>query len=133
MAFGLPNRKEFYSKCLTPTELAFRLYTHFQWRGYVNPNLPYVTPDKSELKWYHSKPWHECVKQNLHRQLYQGQIVDRQTARQVKEKFMVDLFKTLSEDLFKQVLMKYQLDIDLFSFEHQRDKLLRSLSTRSNN
>ena len=37
----LKNLKWFFDKCITPDELAYRLWRNFQWKGFIHPDIQY--------------------------------------------------------------------------------------------
>ena len=65
------------------------------------------------------------VKEDLMQQLIISQkkaLEDKGTVKAAKDKFKTDLFKTLSPTLFKKFIENFKYDIELFSYQHIRDK-----------
>ncbi|GFS14140.1 carbohydrate sulfotransferase [Elysia marginata] len=112
-------------RCASAQEIAYRLWSNFRWRGYIDPNVDYVPPVPEELKL-------DAVKENLESQLVVARtsgLKDRTKLKAAKEKFYRKIYLTLSPDLFEKLLRKYSLDFKFYGYEKQRDEL-RSLFSR---
>ncbi|CAL1535138.1 unnamed protein product [Lymnaea stagnalis] len=111
----------FFEKCVTPTELAFRLWHNFRWRGYVDPDVSYVIPDFT---------LESRVKEDLIVQIArarQSGLSNPARMKQAKEEFRDKAFQTIPKELFQKLTRKYSFDFKLFGYEDVRDRLFHSL------
>ncbi|GFS05428.1 carbohydrate sulfotransferase [Elysia marginata] len=110
--------------CISPRELAFRLWNNFRWRGYIDPEMNYTMPSFSDEK---------QVREDLMIQLWRARtsgLQDRDKMNRAKKEFRERAFATLDKSLFEMITSRYRFDFELFGYEDKRDEL-RALYTSS--
>ena len=110
------NLNKFYAKCVAAREIAYRLWNNFRWRGYIHPDVEYQPPT------YKDKT---LVKKDLLDQIIHARkkgLDEPGKMKKAKNDFKMNLFKTLSKELFGSITNKYKTDFDLFGYENVRDK-----------
>lgn len=109
--------KTFYRTCISPNEIAYRLWQNFLWRGYIDPEVTYKIPSFNNLaeieKDFMSQVW-SARKSGLQ---------NRERMRNAKREFKEKAFASISKDLFLRISEKYELDFQLFGYTDIRDKL----------
>ena len=105
--------------CVTPRELAYRLWNNFRWRGYIHPEVNYRVPDFTD---------NVAVQKDLQLQLGAARgrgLKSPEAMKKAKEKFNRDILKTLSPELFDTILKKYKSDFEMFAYENKRAKYIK--------
>ena len=103
--------------CVSPRELAFRLWHNFRWRGYIDPDMDYVIPEFSDEK---------VVREDLMIQLWRARtsgLQDQNKMTRAKKEFRDRAFATLRETSFEIVTKAFDLDFKLFGYEEKREEL----------
>ncbi|CAL1535137.1 unnamed protein product [Lymnaea stagnalis] len=102
----------FYSTCLTPQELSYRLWSTFLWQGYIHPLAVYDVPDFHDVS---------SVKEDLLAQIRQARYLglkDEHVMEKAKRLFSRKFFTTLTAEALKELFIKFRVDLKLF----HRDK-----------
>lgn len=110
------NLNDFYARCVTSRELAYRLWNNFRWRGYIHPDVLYKVPDFTDT---------HAVKRDLLAQIRMAReegLEEPGAMKKMKEEFRMEAFRTLPRDLFEKLMEKYKTDFDLFGYEDLRSK-----------
>ncbi|KAH9495906.1 hypothetical protein Btru_015409 [Bulinus truncatus] len=113
-----PNVDRFYRPCITPRELAYRLWHSFQWKGYIDPDMTYIIPNYTVTEY--------VVKKDLLHQVWAARrsgLDKPEVMREARESFRERAFRTLPRSLFENLMMKYKLDFELFGYEHIRNSM----------
>ena len=107
-------------QCASESELSVRLWNNFKWKGYIHPDLTYDVINKTE-------PTTDEVRTHLEHQLTDAMAAglrEPQVLNQSKEDFLKACFQSLSLETMTSLLRKHRLDIKLFGYEKERDKIL---------
>ncbi|KAH9489736.1 hypothetical protein Btru_057106 [Bulinus truncatus] len=113
--------KNFFPNCITSSELGYRIWQSFIWRGYIDPNIEYTIPDFTD---------DTRVKADLQEQVWRARksgMAKPESMRRAKDAFKMAAYSTLSSSLFSLLTRKYRFDFKLFGYESVRDKMLKSL------
>ena len=112
---------KFLYSCISPRELAIRLWNYFRWKGYIDPNVKYTSKDSSDWSYVHD---------DLLRQLKYARTLGLQNPRAMERtnsEFKRQAFQSLGNDTISYVMEKYRMDYLLFGFEKDTEMLIKLL------
>ena len=103
----------FHRVCISPHELAFRLWNNFRWKGYIDPDLQYTQSTSTS---------YPEVKDELFQQLRhaRGQGLQRpDKMAAARREFRRLAFQSLSRKHVDGLFRKYRLDFQMFDFSKE--------------
>ncbi|GFR94090.1 carbohydrate sulfotransferase [Elysia marginata] len=109
ITYSNEETKEFLKNCITPHELAFRMWQNFVWRGYIHPNVSYHPPDPRRGP--------GLVKADLLAQLEVARargLEDPSSMSRAKQAFYTNAFSSLSPHTLETLVRKFKYDYALF-------------------
>ncbi|XP_059158196.1 carbohydrate sulfotransferase 12-like [Physella acuta] len=115
--FSRVSHSVFLSTCLTPRELAYRLWHSFLWKGYIPPSSGYRLPDLISL----SDVKRDLLEQ-LRRARAQGQ--DEADLRSWRDGYKSRFFSDVRAPIWLELFRKFQIDLDIFGWsQFEKDVL----------
>ncbi|CAG5115750.1 unnamed protein product, partial [Candidula unifasciata] len=107
----------FYKPCLSPKEIAYRLWYNFRWRGYIDPDVDYKLPELTDLK---------DIEEDFMVQVRAARKSGLQNPNRMKaakNEFRKKVFLSLSKAIFEKISQVYAMDFELYGFTDIRDEL----------
>ena len=104
---AMPASAAFWAACITPDELALRLWNNFRWKGFILTTRDYEPLGSSDFR---------LTAEHLRAQLRVAQgALDGATATAARD-FARSAWRTIDNATLSRLMFKYRYDFELFDF-----------------